>query len=203
MSTTDFQSFVNNTTGKALQTLLHICGDNKDHLAIFFLVVHLVVCFLCFRFGFKNFYASSPSLFNLKKVCLTIGATVLLATGGCAYGVFAGYSIQALGYAIGGIEFGVLCTIIGLAVVIYKGEIAFCGGCSRLITTVQRDKRFLSGYTRYRNVTRHEPVRNRRGERVYTIERSETVPVAVSTHRNLYECPICHYQWVKVITTER
>src|SRR5208283_5814512 len=42
------------------------------------LALHAAMGILCLCFGIKNFRASSPGLYNLKKISLTIGAMLLV-----------------------------------------------------------------------------------------------------------------------------
>jgi len=137
----------------------------------------------CLGFAWKDRTTANPSLYNKKKISLALGLGLV---------PFAFYQNPLVGIGI-----PILCLILFL-----KDNGCFCPSCSRLVEAVPTDMKLVDGYVKYRDVKRQEHVKNQRGETVFTIEKDETIPIEVKTHRHHYQCPICQHQWTKLKTTE-
>lgn len=168
---------------------------------VFYLIIvamHLVLGGMCFCFGSKDFRISSPGLHNVKGVSLIV-AFVLFAIAALRIFGLCTKQPDLLDY---GVAVGVVGVVIFLVVYcIVKGELIVCPVCSRMITPEETSKEFISSYTKYENVKRQETVRDKQGRMLFTVEKDETAPVEVTTHRHHYRCGICGHQWAKLETT--
>jgi hypothetical protein len=134
-------------------------------------------------FAWKDRATANPSLFNLKKISLALGLGLV---------PFAFYQNPLVGIGV-----PILCLILFL-----KNNGGVCPSCSRLVEAEPTAMILVDGHVKYRDVKRQEHVKNQRGETVFTIEKDETIPIEVKTHRHHYQCPICQHQWTKLKTTE-
>ena len=167
-------------------------------LYVMTLALHAAIGVLCLCFGVKNFRASRPELYNLKKISLTVGGILL----GIVLLRICGFFTKEPDL----LDYRAVLVAVGLPIAlafycVFKDELLFCPACSRLITPQEKAKELISSYTKYENVKRQEVVKNKHGETVFTVEKDEVVPVQVATHRHHYQCTICRHQWTKVKTT--